>query len=251
LTRAIEFDDLGRVVLTDGIAFGPPFAAVHPACLQEGDVLVWYSSDVDRKTAAIQEFSQGPFSHIGIYVGRGMSVDAGPVGVSEAPIENLTANFAYGWVFRKSSLTQHQRLQIVTKARSNLGRAYAWVDAITLPARRRAFYADRTPMKRWNWMAILGRGLIAWRKFRPPSPEKTFCSRMVIEAFAAIDHFPPEHSIACTHTPFDLAAETFFEPIGWLCKYQSPEWHPFDPYSPRRVTQRRWSFSPMRIWFAK
>lgn len=251
MARAIEFDEWGRLVLTDGIAFGPPFATVCPGDLQEGDVLVWYSSDLDWKTAAIQEFSQGPFSHVGIYVGEGWSVDAGPVAVSDASICDLTANFAYGWVFRNPSLTPDQRSVIVQAALSNVGRSYAWVDAITLPFRRRAFYADMTRMHRWNWVAIMGKGLIALRKFWKPSSKKTFCSRMVIEAFATIGHFSPEDSMACAHTPFDLAANTFFEPIGWLCKSKCPVWHPFDPYSPQRVTQKRWAFSPMRIWFAK
>ncbi len=251
MARAIEFDEFGRLILTDGIAFGPPLAPICPTGLQAGDVLVWYSSNADWKTKAIQEFSQGPFSHVGIYVGNGCSVDAGPAGVNLVPISDLVANFGYGWVFRKSSMTPQQQLDIVTAAQGNLGRAYAWMDAIALPARRRAFYADMTRMKRWNWMAILGRGLIAWRKRWPPSPKKTFCSRMVIEAFAAIDHFPPEHEIACTHTPFDMAAETFFEPVGWLCNSTPPDWHPFDPYSPKPVTQRMWGLSPMRIWFAK
>jgi cell wall-associated NlpC family hydrolase len=85
LARAIEFDDLGRLILADGIAFGPLLAAICPVGLQEGDVLVWYSLNADWKNKAIQEFSQGPFSHVGIYVGDGNSVDAGPDGVSCMP----------------------------------------------------------------------------------------------------------------------------------------------------------------------
>lgn len=251
MARAIELDDLGRLILTDGIAFGPPFAAIHPTGLQKGDVLVWYSSNADWKTKAIQECSQGPFSHVGIYIEDGNSVDAGPDGVSVVPVNNLIADFAYGWVLRRPGLTQQQQLDIAKAAEINVNRAYAWMDAITLPARRRAFYADMTQTHRYNWMAILGRCLIAFRKRWPPSPKKTFCSRMVIEAFAAIGYFPTEHSSACTHTPFDLAAETFFEPVGWLCNSASPDWHPFDPYSPQLVTQRKWVFSPMSIWFAK
>lgn len=251
MARAIEFDELGRLILTDGIAFGPPFAQVHTAGLQMGDVLVWYSSDPDWKTTAIQEFSQGPFSHVGIYVGEGSSVDSGPDGVACVSISKLIADFDYGWVFRRPDLTTQQRSDIAASALLNLGRAYAWVDAIALPARRRAFYADMTRRRQWNWMAILGRVLIAWRKSLPPSSKKTFCSRMVIDAYVSIGHLPQEHSIACTHTPFDLASETFFSPIGWLGKSGSPDWHPFDPYSPRQVTQRKWAFSPMKIWFTR
>ena len=251
LARAIEFDDLGRLILTDGIAFNSPLAATCPSKLQLGDVLVWYSSNADWKTKAIQEFSQGPFSHVGIYVGKGLSVDAGPAGVSLMAISDLMKNFAYGWVLRKPNLKPMQRSDIVKAAKNNLDRGYAWMDAIALPARRRALYSDMTKTHRWNWLAILGRGLIAWRRRSPPSPNKTFCSRIVIEAFAAIAHLSPEHRIACAYTPFDLAAETFFKPVGWLCKSAPPGWHPFDPYSPQGVTQRKWSFSPMRIWLAK
>jgi len=251
LARALEFDELGRLIQTDGISFGPPLAQVGQGTLQLGDVLVWYASNVNWKTRAIQELSHGPFSHVGIYVGSGNSVDAGPAGVTVVPITNLIENFAYGWVFRKPGLTQKARTDIVQAALANDKKAYAWLDAIALPARRRAIFARGTPIQRWNLMAMVGRGLIACRKLRPPSPNKTFCSRMVIEAFAAIGYFSCEQTIACTYTPFDLAAGEFFEPVGWLCAGNSPVWHPFDPYSPHPVAQRKWAFSPMRIWFAK
>lgn len=251
LARALEFDNLGRLIQTDGIPFNPPFGKLHSKMLERGDVLVWYTSNIDWKTAAIQEFSHGPFSHVGIYIGDGLSVDAGPAGVEEVGISDLIENFDYGWVFRKSGLTSNQRAKIVAAARSNVGRAYAWMDAISLPARRRAFYADMTRTGRWNWVAILGRRLIAWRMRWPPSEDKTFCSRMVIEAFADVGPFRAEHCTACAYTPFDLAADTFFEPVGWLCKLKCPVWHAFDPYSPQSVKQPKWAFSPMRIWFAK
>ncbi|CAM8631691.1 Permuted papain-like amidase enzyme, YaeF/YiiX, C92 family [Comamonadaceae bacterium] len=251
MTRAIELDEFGRLILTDGIAFGPPLGAIQTKALQNGDVLIWYSSNVNRTTKAIQEFSQGPFSHVGIYVGDGFSVDAGPAGVSLVKINDLIANFDYGWVFRKPNMTSVQQSKVVAAARSNINRAYAWMDAIALPLRRRAFYAYMTQKKRWNWITILGRTLITWRRFWPPSPKRTFCSRMVIEAYAVIGHFPPDHIFACTHTPFDLAADTFFAPVGWLCNSAAPVWHPFDPYSPKRVTQRTWAPSPIQTWLSK
>lgn len=245
--RAIELDEKGRTILTDGIAFGPPAPRLQIFDLKMGDVLVWYSSESSRITAAIQEFSRGPYSHSGIYIGNGESVDAGPQGVAEVKVADLMANFDYARVMRKKSLNGHQQLAVVKAAHSFVGRGYAWFDAIALPARRRAYYQRYSPKRKFDLVALLGRGLTALRRRHPPSSKKTFCSRMVIEAYAAIGHFPQEHCIECAHTPYDLAAETFFHEEGWLSNSATPTWHRLDPYSPKSVSLRKWSFSPSRI----
>jgi hypothetical protein len=56
---AFEIDEKGRTILTNGIALGPPAPQLQIVGLQEGDVLIWYSSERHRTTTAIQEFSGG------------------------------------------------------------------------------------------------------------------------------------------------------------------------------------------------
>jgi hypothetical protein len=245
--RAMEPDEKGWSILTDGIEFGPPAPRLQISDLKKGDVLVWYSSKGSRITAAIQEFSRGPYSHSGIYIGNDESVDAGPPGVAVVKVADLMADFEYARVMRKRSLNGHQQLAVVKAARSFVGRGYAWFDAIALPARRRAYHQRFSPKRKFDLVALLGRGLTALRRRHPPSSEKTFCSRMVIEAYAAIDYFSQEHCIECVYTPYDLAAQNFFQYEGWLSNSATPTWHRLDLYSPNSVSDAKWSVSPSRI----
>lgn len=86
MARAIEINENGQTVLTDGIPLDPLPGRLSPAALEPGDVLVWYSASPSRISSAIRELSEGPFSHVGIYTGNKCSVDAGPDGVGETPV---------------------------------------------------------------------------------------------------------------------------------------------------------------------
>ena len=247
MPRAIEFDEDGKVVLTQGIAFGPLPGQLSLADLKPADVLVWYSSDGSRISSAIREFSGGPYSHVGVYVGDGVSVDAGPAGVQQVCVTDLMADFSYASVMRHESLSEDDREVVVAAAYKFVGCGYAWFDSITLPARRRAYWQRHAVRRKMDLLALLGRGLTALRRLRPPSPKNTFCSRMVIEAYAAADYFNDDLVKECVFTPNDLAAECFFMYEGRLFAPRNPTWHPLDPYSPEDVRQRRWRFSLARI----
>lgn len=160
-------------------------------------------------------------------------MDAGPVGVSVTPVAALTNSFDYGRVMRKpGGLTAQEKAAVVQAAWSFDKRRYAWMDAITLPARRRAYYYQLSGNKKFSLAALIGRGLIALRRILPPSSKKTFCSRMVIEAYANIGYLWKEHSLECAFTPYDLAVQGIFDEEGWLCNIANPSWHPFGPMFP-------------------
>lgn len=251
MPRAIEFDENGNMVLTDGIAFGPLPGQLSLANLVPGDVLVWYSPSPSRISSVIREFSGGPYSHVGIYTGNSLSVDAGPDGVEETPV--VMPKGSYVQVMRKNCLTAVEQADVVAAARNFKGYRYAWIDAITLPLRRQAYWRryGRHRKREWitgrAWITLLGKCLTSLRR-RQPSPEKTFCSQIIVEAYAAINYFPPELAQAGVFTPNDLAVDTFFVHQGWLCKTNNPTWHHLDPYSPEPVRQRQWRFSVARIF---
>lgn len=144
---------------------------------------------------------------------------------------------------------------MVAAARKFVGFRYAWLDAITLPLRRRAYYQQWTPRRsKWDWvtgrawLALLGRCLTSQRRRHPPSTE-IFCSQIIVEAYGAIDYFPRELVESGIFTPNDLAVDTYFTYQGWLhIPNQDPTWHPLDPYSPEPVDQRMWpSFFLFRL----
>lgn len=251
MARAIEIDENGKTVLTDGIMFGPKPKRLSLTALKPGDVLIWYSASRSCKISAIREFSGGAYSHIGIYTGNNCSVDAGPEGVTETPIS--IANGSYLQVMRKSSLNPMDQAIVVAAARKFKTYRYAWLDAITLPLRRRAYWRTWNPYRsNWDWitgsawLALLGHCLTSLRQRHPPS-QKIFCSQVIVEAYASIDYFPMKLAKSGVFTPNDLAVDTSFTYVGWLSNTTQPIWHPLDPYSPEPVSQRQWRFSLARI----
>lgn len=247
MARAIEHDENGNIILTQGIAFGPEPRKLSPTDLKKADILVWYSSGSSRRSSAIREFSGGPYSHVGIYVGDELSVDAGPAGVKLVRVDELMANFSYASVIRRGHLTAQEQEKVVTTARAFVDCGYAWFDVFTLPARRR-FYFRRYSGRPLDLFAKLGRCLTALRRLLPPSRKNTFCSRLVVEAHASAGYFPSWLVDECVLTPNDLAVQTFLTHAGWLSNTKTPTWHPLDPYSPEYVGPRRWKFSLARIW---
>lgn len=252
MARAIEINEKGQTILTDGISFGPLPPRLTPSSLIPGDVLVWYSASRSRIASAIREFSEGPFSHVGIYTGGNNSVDAGPDGVKESSL--AVCEGEYVQVMRKGCLTLTEQVAVIEAARKFLDYRYAWLDAIALPLRRRAYYRRWNPFRsKWDWVSgrawlpLLGRCLIALRRRHPPS-KKIFCSQIIVDAYAAIGHFPPDLANAGIFTPNDLAVDNSFTHMGWLAVTGQPTWHPLDPYSPAPVGQRKWSFSLARIF---
>ena len=251
MPRAIELDENGKMVLTNGIAFGPQPGQLKLANLKRGDILVWYSTSRSRISSVIREFSGGPYSHIGIYTGNALSVDAGPAGVEEMPV-GMSAD-SYAQVMRKSGLTALEQADVVAAARKFIGYRYAWLDAVTLPLRRRFYWRRHGPRRKMDWvtgrawLSLLGNCLTWLRRHYPP-PKKIFCSQVIVEAYAAIGYFPLELAEEGVFTPNDLAVDTIFVHQGWLCSKSKPTWHPLDPYSPEPVRQRQWRFSVARIF---
>lgn len=252
--RAIDLDESGNMILVEGIPFAPDPPELAVANLQPGDVLVWYSACSSRISAAIREASGGPYSHAGIYIGDGMSVDSGPDGVHQCHVTDLQEAFAYGRVMRYPKLGPGREAQVVgaAVAAAQVRKGYAWWDAITLPLRRAAFFARHKPW--WNWPLLAFPGALLLRMRKMPDPVQaptTFCSRMVLEAYFAAGMFHEQDLQECVWTPNDLASGGGFEYVGWLNHVAPaiPAWHPMDPYSPEpiRNSTARWKRSFLRI----
>mgnify|MGYP000193839461 CR=1 FL=1 len=249
--RAIEIDEYGRTILTNGIAFEPLPGRIEISNLFVGDVLIWYLPDKSKLSSLIREFSGGIFSHVGIYSGRNQSIDAGPEGVFESNL--LIPKGAYIHVFRLKTLLPQEENIVIDKSREFIGFSYAKFDAITLPARRMSYHLNLFPYKtrfnifRWRrWIGFFGKILIILRKKNPPR-NKIFCSQIIAEAYGAIQYIPKELVESGVFTPVDLAVNGFARHVGWIANTDNPKWHPFDPYSPEPVINRKWKFSIKRI----
>lgn len=255
MPRSIEFDEKGKVILTYRETPGVEPGRLSINDLKCGDILVWYFRNSDFISTAIQELSDSPFSHVGIYsgiyVGKHSSIDAGPNGVREDELKLPTDGYVQ--VMRKKGLTSEERAKVVAAAREFRNYDYATFDALTLPFRRRAYW------QRWNphpnerngradgaWLTRLGTRLIALRKRHPPT-RKIFCSQMIVEAYSTVVNYGMEIVESGVFTPNDVAADYLFTNVGWLCTTDKPNWHPLDPLSPEPVGQRQWQSDLARI----
>lgn len=217
--RAIDYDEFGNMILVEGIRFLPDPPELAVSDLQLGDVLVWFALGKSSISAAIREASGGPYSHVGIYIGEGSSVDAGPDGVSICRVIELQSDFAYGRVMRYDALGAVREKQVIDAAiyAAELGKSYAWLDAITLPLRRVAFHARHQRFWKWPLLAFPGVLLLAIRRTPDPVEARTtFCSRMVLEAYFAAKIFREQHLQECVWTPNDIAVNGDFDYVGWL-----------------------------------
>ena len=228
-----EYDPLtGKTFLTPGLKIGPYPGRLSVRQLQPGDVLVWYALGIvkkDRKThTGIREATEGAYSHVGIYLGNSISIDAGPDGISKIHVGNLIKAFELGQVLRYRGLAGKRRREVLAKACSFDGYAYAKSDAYRMPFRRAAYRAMEHGKKSRSIVEYIGDYLIKRRLRSGPPKKSIYCSQMVVEAYGAANIYPEEVVLSAAISPNDLIENNDFEYMGFISKKTNPNVHPLD-----------------------
>jgi len=228
-----EYDPIsGRTHLSSALALGPQPGRIQICDLKEGDVLVWYAAGGDKKViklhSGIREYTEGAYSHVGLYVGNGLSVDAGLDGVSENTVKNLIDDFELGRVLRFKALGRQRQEAVVKKARSFIGFHYAHIDAIGMYFRRLAFRRIEAHLKCKTFEERLGKALIFIRRFMKSPRKKVFCSQLVLEAYGAAEIYDKRQVNSAALSPNDFIENGVFEYVGFLSKNPTPVEHPQD-----------------------
>lgn len=232
----------GKTYHSRGLAIGPQPGRIQRTDLEPGDVLVWYATGGNDKDAlthrTIRNFTEGAFSHVGVYVGAGYTVDAGPDGVIKADVAGLIQHFELGRVLRYNGLDPQRQDIIVNKANAYVGTAYATLDAIAMPLRRLAFRRIERNEKCRTRQERIGKVLIFIRRFIKSPRRKIFCSQLVLEAYGAADIYSKEQVKSAALSPNDFIERSDFEYVGFLSKKAAPDEHPFDllSSSPHQAT---------------
>ena len=239
----VDFDEFGREILVPAITFAPmPFPErIGVEALASGDVLVWFCNEKasDNTHDRIREATAGAYSHAGIYVGRGRSIDAGPDGVSEISLTSLLSSFELANVLRWKA-SEPERIEIAARyARSCIGYRYASLDAALLPLRRWAMQAKLSGRSR----GLLQRAssfACAWRRSFPPK-RATYCSQLIVQSYAAAGLFPARYVTEASMSPNDLITSDAFSYMGYISSKENPEFHEMDVNAPiRRRHCRQW-----------
>lgn len=195
-------------------------------------MLVWYATGGDEKDikihSGIREYTEGAYSHVGLYVGNGQSVDAGPDGVSKDIVRSLIDGFELGRVLRFKALGRIRQQAVVKKATSFIGFRYATIDAIGMYFRRLAFRRIEAHLKCKTFGERLGKALIFIRRFIKSPCRKVFCSQLVLEAYGAAEIYDKRQVKSAALSPNDFIESGVFEYVGFLSKNQTPVEHPQD-----------------------
>lgn len=241
---AVDYDASGQEILVPAITLPlMPFPGrIRVSQLKPGDVLVWFSStDKWSKTHdLIREFTSGAYSHAGIYVGGGKSIDAGPEGISETCLKDLLKQFEVANVLRWKGVEQQRINAAVLFARGCIGYEYASFDAKMMPLRRRANQRKIALKKKLRLIDLLGVFLLKWRKFSPPR-HATYCSQLIVDSYHAAKFFDNDSASGAFMSPNDLITCHAFSYMGFLSLKHEPKWHEFDVNAPvPRAATRRW-----------
>lgn len=247
-----EYDPrTGKTVLVPGLKIGAYPGRLCLEDLRPGDVLVWFALDNgskdDKTHVGIREATEGAYSHVGIYLGDGISIDAGPNGVSKTQLSDLMAGFESGDVLRYRKLGK--RIEIVLeKARSFEGYDYAHSDACRMPFRRAAYRAkqyQRTPSR---IKELIGVFFLKRRLKSGPPQNQVYCSQMVIEAYGAAGIYADDVIRSAAISPNDLIENGEFEYMGFVSNNPKPQRHLLDINADvARKTSGIWKFDLRRL----
>ena len=227
-----EYDPrTGKTVLVPGLKVGTYPSQLFPKDLLPGDVLVWFALDSgskdDKKHAAIREATEGAYSHVGIYLGSGISIDAGPDGISKTPLSSLMAAFESGDVLRYRKLGK-RIIDVLAKARSFEGYAYAEPDARRMPFRRAAYRAKQYQRTPRSIKELIGLFFLKERLKSGPPLNQIYCSQMVIEAYGAAGIYTDDVIRSAAVSPNDLIENGEFEYMGFISNNPNPTRHLLD-----------------------
>jgi hypothetical protein len=229
-SNLVDIGETGREVFVPGIVFDQNIEQkkLSASDLEPGDVLVWAadkkSPDPRRTHYFIRDGSGGAYSHASIYVGvrDGIlcTVDAGPDGVHFNWLDDLLSYFALARVFR-TALPPHDLVKVVAAAEGFVGiYSYSMNDVKLLPLRRRVVRTRGVPgpflyrlgLSPVNWF---GKRALADRK-RNVKETQTFCSHLVVQAYAVVGFFPLQDVEEAAISPNDLVISNYFPCIGYI-----------------------------------
>ena len=242
----------GKTVLVPGLKIGAYPGRLFQKDLLPGDVLVWFALDNgskdNKKHVVIREATEGAYSHVGIYLGDGISIDAGPDGVSSTQLSSLMAGFESCDVLRYRKLGKRIKI-VLAKARSFEGYAYAKSDAYRMPFRRAAYRAklyQRTPSRIKELIGVY----FLKERLKSGSPKnQVYCSQMVIEAYGAAGIYADDVVRSAAISPNDLIENGEFEYMGFISNNPTPQRHLLDINADvARKTSGIWKFDWRRLF---
>lgn len=199
-----------------GIWMGPPPSIVGLEELKDGDVLFCGGALQDKMTDLIQNSSDGPYTHCGVYFGSGEVVDVVTSGIRRMELDKFITNYEYVTVTRCPGLNTSEdkldserieKLKRFCLSCINANVKYDYKNAALSPLKEfkniNFHYRANTTDKRGS---------------SHKEQERYFCSQFVLACFKAtgwIDeestYFDPKN-----WTPTGLAEENIFHFIGFM-----------------------------------
>ena len=200
-----------------GLYMGPPPDLLAQKDLHIGDVLFCGQANAEKRTALIQNSTDGIYVHCALYIENGLVVDiVKKEGIRELPFEEFIKKYTYVAVTRYPGVKRDKRRQAkifqFAMAAIKKGYKYNSIGAILLPLRE-YFHIQRA-----YDFGIGGnlRQLRDQKKFQ--GANRLFCSEFIITCYVEVGLIPKDDLFLRPHlwSPNGLAEENIFEFVGYV-----------------------------------
>lgn len=213
-----------------GLWMAPPPSIVSLEDLRDGDVLFCGGALKDKVTDLIQNSSDGPYTHCGVYLGSGKVVDVVTSGIRNIELNEFVSNYEYVTVTRCRGLdTSEEKLntQRIDKLKEfalsciNNNVKYDWKSAVL------------SPLKEFKNIKFHYKvGVTDNRESSHHEQSNYFCSQFVLACIKATGWIDEESSYfePICWTPTGLAEENIFHFIGFMSDKGLKGVSKFDPF---------------------
>ncbi len=213
-----------------GIWMGPPPSIVNVENLRDGDVLFCGGALKDKVTDLIQNSTDGPYTHCGVYFGGGEVVDVVTSGIRKIELEKFISNYEYVTVTRCPGLDTSEE-QLYIERIDNL-KKFA-LSCINAKVKYDWENAALSPLREFKNIKFHYRvGISDKRESNHQEQDKYFCSQFVLACFKATGWIDEESSYfePKSWTPTGLAEENIFQFIGFMSDKGLKGVSKFDPF---------------------
>lgn len=210
-------DYLKRVVEArgQGIWMGPPPRIILPDELIVGDIVFCGSTKIDKRSSLIQNLTDGPYVHCGIYVGNGKIAEISLSGAKKTDLDVFIERYSYLAIARLNDLEPSKQRAIRRYAeicrKNSVG--YSWIGAILLPFTEYFYIKSQYRMQ-------FGK---KYKKIRSPKKlfdrNRMFCSEFIVQCYKACGYIEKDDPYSVSHkcSPTWLAEDNNFQLAGYIC----------------------------------
>lgn len=186
---------------------------VTPDDLEVGDVVFCGKDYTDKPASLIQNLTDGPYVHCGIYIGSAQVIHVGRKGTECTGLDEFQMRYSYLAFARFPGMTLYTKRAVVRYAKLcfRMDVRYNWIGALLLPITE-YFYM--------KFRFAIPAGLFIPLPIKKPfiTRGRLFCSEFLVQCYKACGCISKQDPFSISHyfSPTLLAEEHSFELVGYM-----------------------------------